>query len=160
VSIADPRAVKRTLRTFKPLGSNREKVVTLSDEATKLDLKKTPIAFCLLLRSMFEISAKAYCTDHQASGGPSATMPNGKDKILVNLLREITTHMTTLPNQKKDAVKAKALHGALTELAKSDSILSVTSMNQLIHNPKFSITEGDISTMFGNIFPLLQAMNQ
>ena len=38
----------------------------------------------------------------------------------------------------KDAVKA--LHGAITELAKPEGILSVTSMNQLVHNQKFSIS--------------------
>lgn len=159
VAINDPRAVKKALRQFKLLGNNREKVVTLRKEALQLKLKDNPIAFCLLLRSMFEISAKAYCDDHKANGGPSATKVDGQDRKLVDILRDITTYMTTLPNQKRDTAKLKLLHGALTELAKSESILSVTSMNNLVHNAKFAVTEGDISTMFGNIFPLLEEMN-
>ena len=35
----------------------------------------------------------------------------------------------------------------------------VTSMNQLVHNQKFSIQAGDIAGLFGNVFPLLEAMN-
>ena len=50
-------------------------------------------------------------------------------------------------------------HGAITELARPEGILSVTSLNQLVHNPSFSITEGDICTLFGNIYPLLEAIN-
>jgi hypothetical protein len=47
----------------------------------------------------------------------------------------------------------------MAELATPDGILSVTSMNQLVHSPSFSVSEGHISTVFGNIFPLLEAMN-
>lgn len=156
VAIDDPKAVARALKKFVPRGNNRDKVVVLRDEAKKLKLQDNPIAFCFILRSMFEISAKAYCDDHLASGGPSSTKPDGAEKSLVNLLREITGHLT---NQKTDRVMVKTLHGALTELAKQDGVLSVTSMNQLVHNPKFSITASDICTLFGNIFPLLEAMN-
>ena len=53
----------------------------------------------------------------------------------------------------------KALHGAMTDLGKPTGILSVTSMNQLIHNPKFVIDGNSVSTVFANIFPLLEAMN-
>jgi hypothetical protein len=51
------------------------------------------------------------------------------------------------------------LHGAMTEIAKTEGILSVTSMNQLVHNTTFSVTTGDVCTTFGNIYPLLEAMN-
>lgn len=53
----------------------------------------------------------------------------------------------------------KVLHGAITELAKAEGLLSVTSMNQLVHNPKFSVLSGDVAGLFGNVFPLLEAMN-
>lgn len=118
------------------------------------------MAFCFLLRSMFELSAKAYCDDHVASGGPSATKADGEERRLVDILRDIVKHMVALPTGKEDKAKQKQLHGALTELASPDSILSVTSMNNLVHNPKFSIRTSDISGMFGNIFPLLEAMNK
>jgi hypothetical protein len=160
VAINDPRAVKNKLRKFKPLGNNREKVVSLRDETRHLDLTKNPIAFCFLLRSMFEISAKAYCDDHKATGGPSAMKADGTDRRLIDVLRDICKHMETLPTGKPDPAIQRQLHGALTELANPASVLSVTSMNQLVHNPKFSIRASDISTMFGNIFPLLEAMNK
>lgn len=103
---------------------------------------------------MFEISAKAYCIDHKAEG-LSATKDNN-DRKLVDVLRDVTKHLTK-NNTDKEA--QKLLHGALTEIAKSDGILSVTSMNQLIHNPKFSHQPSDIAILFGNVFPLLEAMN-
>ncbi len=156
VSVNDPRAVIRALRNFQPKGNNREKVVTLLDEARTLKLNKHPHAFCFLLRSMFEISAKAYCADHGAAGGPQTTKADGKDKRLVEVLRDITNHLT---KNKKDTAMTKLLHGAMTELAKSEGLLSVTSMNQLVHNPNFSVDATHICTLFANVFPLLDAMN-
>ena len=155
-SINDPRTVMKAIKLFKPKGNNREKVVTLRDEMLELDLTRNPLAFCFLLRSMFEISAKAYCEDHKSSG-LSYVKPDGRDKQLASLLGEITKHLT---NNNKDTAKVKLLHGSLIELTKTDGILSVTSMNQLVHNPKFSTTATDICNVFNNIFPLLEAMNE
>lgn len=152
----DPRTVKLLLRKFSPLGSGREKVVELRDEARRLKLKDNPLAFCFLLRSMFEISAKAYCADTAATGGPTLEKNGGKDKTLVELLREITKQLT---NNKKDKAKVKELHGAMTELATPESLLSVTSMNQLVHNPSFTVTGPEVSKLFWRVFPLLNAMN-
>lgn len=154
VAIHDPKQVARTLKKFAPRGANREKVASLLIEIKHLKLDKNPIAFCFLLRSMFEISAKAYCTDHKAAG-LSATK-DGKDRKLVDVLKDVTRHLTA--NNQNQEVQKK-LHGALTEMAKSDGVLSITSMNQLIHNPKFAHQASDIAILFGNIFPLLEAMN-
>jgi hypothetical protein len=156
VATGDPRATRRLLRDFEPRGKKREKVVALRNEAMKLDLRDTPLAFCFVLRSMFEISSKAYCADHTSSGGPSVTKSNGQEKPLVDVLRDITQHLTS---NKSDKEKVKQLHGAMTELGRSEGLLSVTSMNQLIHHPRFSVAPSDIGVLFGNIFPLLEAMN-
>lgn len=156
VSINDPKAVMRALRKFSPLGLNREKVVALKKEMLTLNLAKAPMAFCFLLRSSFEISAKAYCDDHKRSGGPGLKDKSGKDRTLVDVLRDIVNHLT---DNKADKDAVKALHGAITELAKPEGILSVTSMNQLVHNQKFSVQAGDVAGLFGNVFPLLEAMN-
>ena len=59
VGVNDPQAVSRALKKFKPVGNNREKVVTLLAEAKTLNVAKHPHAFCFVLRSMFELSAKA-----------------------------------------------------------------------------------------------------
>lgn len=157
VAIDDPKAVLRTLKKFVPRGQGRQKVVTLLSEAKILNLEKNPIAFCFLLRSMFEISAKAYCDDHAQSGGPSATKAGGDERSLVHILRDITAHLTM---ENSDKAMVKLLHGAITELARGDGLLSVSSMNQLVHNPSFSIASRDIAILFGNVFPLLQAMNE
>jgi hypothetical protein len=156
VATGDPRAVRRLLKDFAPMGKRREKLVALRDEAVRLDLTVTPFAFCFVLRSMFEISAKAYCADHAQAGGPSATKPDGQDRALADVLREITKHIT---NNNTDKAKVKALHGAITELGKSQGILSVTSMNQLVHNPRFSVAPSDVAIVFANIFQLLEEMN-
>lgn len=152
--INDPKTVRKLLSKFRPVGPNRQKVKTLLVEATRIKLEKTPFAFCFLFRSLFEVSAKAYCTDH-ASDGLSVTK-NGQDKKLVNVLREITEHLT---KSGTDKAMEKRLHGALTELAKPEGLLSVTSMNQLVHNPLFSVLPGDVAGVFGNVFPLLEEMN-
>jgi len=153
----DPRSVKALLRSWSPRGKGREKVVDLRKEALNLDLRKTPLAFCFVLRSMFEVSAKAYCTDHQRSGGPSSKKENGVDKSLAVLLKDVSKHLT---RSASDQELVKTLHGATTELSRPEGLLSVTSMNQLVHNPSFSIQPNDICILFGNVFPLLRAMNQ
>ncbi len=154
VAVQDPRRVARALRDFTPKGERREKVVSLLVEIRRLKLDKNPIAFCFLLRSMFEISAKAYCTDHKTAG-LSATN-NGIDRKLIDVLRDVTRNLT---KNSSDQAMLRVLHGSLTELAKPQGILSVTSMNQLVHNPTFSQQPQDIAVLFGNVFPLLEAMN-
>jgi hypothetical protein len=157
VSSNDPRSVTRAIKAFVPKGQGREKLVCLLVEARTLKLKKHPHAFCFLLRSMFELSAKCYCDDNKATGGPSAQKADGSDRNLVDVLRDITQHIT---KNGTDKALVKELHGAMAELAKSEGFLSVTSMNQLVHNKKFTVDETHISTLFNNIFPLLEAMNR
>ncbi|KAB2965634.1 MAG: hypothetical protein F9K16_01380 [Thermoanaerobaculia bacterium] len=156
LATGDPRAVRQLLKGFAPRGKGREKLTALRDEIVLLDVHKTPLAFCFVLRSMFEISAKAYCDDHAKAGGPSATKSSGEERHLVEILRDITKHATS---NNSDRAKKKALHGAMTELGKAQGILSVTSMNQLVHNPRFSVAPSDVAVTFGNVFPLLEEMN-
>jgi hypothetical protein len=157
LSLTDPKAVQRLLKTFVPRGKGREKVVALKEEAARLDVGKTPLAFSFVLRSMFEISAKAYCGDHGKTGGPSLVKSDGNDRPLAEVLREIVTHLT---KNNGDKSMVKVLHGAGTELAKADGLLSVTSLNQLVHNPRFLVSGSDVAIRFGNVFPLLEAMNR
>lgn len=156
-SIGDSRSVKLKLNEFRPVGKGRAKLEALRIEAHTLSITKTPHAFCFVFRCMFELSAKAYCDDHKKSGGPSMTRRDGTDRSLISVLREITNHLTQNQSDKK---VVKELHGALTELAKPDGLLSITSLNQLVHNPNFSILPTDICILFHNIFPLLEAMNE
>lgn len=83
-------------------------------------------------------------------------MSGARDKTLVDLLRAVTNHITGgVPTHPK----TRELHGALTQLATPQGILSVTSMNQLVHNRTFSVIPGDICVLFHNIYPLLEEMN-
>lgn len=152
----DPRSVRKTLRSFRARGMGREKIAALLVEIRTLKLETHPHAFCFLLRSLFELSAKAYCADHKKKGGPDPKKKDGSDKSLADLLRDIVKHLT---NNGADKVKVKVLHGPKTELAKKDGLLSVTSMNQLVHHRSFSVSPPDICILFGNVFPLLEEMN-
>ena len=111
------------------------------------------------MRSMFELSAKAYCTDH-SSAGLTAIDAHGNDRKLKNVLDDVYNHMTTLPNGSRDQATQRLLHGAHVELTKPAGLLSITSMNNLVHNPTSSVPVGDICIVFGNIFPLLEEMNK
>lgn len=154
----DERSVKKALRALKIYGPNRAKLETVRKEILKLKLKDNPIAFCFLLRSMFEISAKTYCQDRSGQpDAPVAVKSDGSDRTLADVLRDIVSHLT---QNKKDKQMVKLLHGPLTEVQRSDGILSLTSMNQLVHNTSFTISSTDIPTLFSNIFPLLEQMNK
>jgi hypothetical protein len=149
----DPKSVNKALREFKISGNGREKIVALLGEMKGLRVDEFPYAFCFLLRSMFELSAKAYCQDHKKSNGPSATKSDGNDRNLIDILRDIEKHLT---KNSADRQKEKLLHGAMTVLAERHSMLSVTSLNQLIHNPIFPVGPADISLLFWKVFPFLK----
>lgn len=149
--------MKRALKELKLHGPNRTKIESLRLEIGKLKIKDNPIAFCFLLRSIIELSAKAYCQDHSADGLDSYDKAKNKDKILAKLLGELTQHMT---KNGADKIVEKSLQGAMTELGKADGILSITSMNALVHNPNFSVLPSEIPLIFHRIFPLLQNLNK
>jgi hypothetical protein len=153
----DPKSINNALKKFIIYGAGREKVKTLCDEIKTINIENYPHAFCFVLRSMFEISARVYCDEHGPSCGLTFTNNQGKEKSLAAVLDDITKHLTQNGSDKN---KIKELHGANARINKPDSLLSVTSMNQLIHNPNFSISPSEISTLFNNIFPLLREMNQ
>lgn len=153
--INDQRSVTQILNKFNPKGNDRQKLVALRDELKKLKVKNNPIAFCFVLRSMFEISSLIYSKENNL---PISKLKNGKNipNTLKQQLSEVTKHLTS---NNSNLGMVKNLHGANSELSKSEGLLSVTSMNQLVHHPSFSIASNDIFTLFNNIYPLLEAMN-
>lgn len=156
-AINDPANIKKLLKAFNPRGANRAKVVTLRNEIILLKCIDTPTAFCLLLRSLFELSAKAYCVDHGIAQTKVQTNGTRKDKTLAELLREISKHLIS---NMTDQGLIKQLHSATTEITKKDGMLSVTSMNQIVHSPSFSVAPSEIPILFSNMYPLLEAMNK
>lgn len=157
-STHDIKTVRRLLRNLKLYGDNRTKLFDIKKEMVGLKIDETPIAFVFLLRSMVEISAKAYCEDKKSEpSAPSSKKKDGSDKSLSDLLRDIVEFLT---QKKQDKQMLKLLHGPITELNRPDGILSITSMNQLVHNPRFIIKSTDIPALFSNIFPLIEQMNK
>lgn len=156
--INNEATVKRSLRSLSLFGTHRAKIVTIRTELLKLKLKNNPIAFCFLLRSMFELSAKAYCLDHSTDVNcPKILDRSGKDRVLADVLKDIVKHLT---QNGTDMAMQRKLHGPITEITTHDRLLSITSLNQLVHNPSFVISASDIPVMFSNVFPLLEEMNK
>jgi hypothetical protein len=153
VPLEDPRAVKRALKNLKVYGNDSGKIQSLKVEAYKLNLETHPTAFCFLLRSLFELSAKAYSAQHSIS----LFDHKGKELSLVVLLRKIVDHLT---QQKSDVQMTKKLHGPMEELAIRDGILSITAMNQLVHNLRYISDPAKIPVAFARVFPLLEEMNK
>lgn len=154
----DPRSVIKALQELQINGNGRGKIEDLRREAVRLELRKTPLAFCFVLRSIFELSAKAYCDDHKPTG-PKAVKADGSDQRLVTVLDDIVKHMVASLPQNEQMQKTKRLHGPMAEIAKPNGLLSVTSMNQLIHSQSFSLVASDISVLFHRVLPLLEDMN-
>lgn len=146
----DSRQVKAQLKKLSPTG-NRPKVVTLKKELLAIKIADNPIAFCFLLRSILEISAKLYCEEN---GIPTAK--KNKEKTLQELINSAYNHLTDNGN---NTGMVRALHGAQVEITNANRVLSVTSLNQLVHGPTFSLSEKDVCTTFSNVYPLLEAIN-
>lgn len=153
----DPKAITRWFKSFHPKGKGREKLMVLVDEARSMNIEKHPHAFCFLVRCMFEISAKLYCEDNKNVTGAPKTTKNGNDRNLKDILDEICKFQVGTP---PDKTKQKQLHSAMVVLGNPNSILSVTSMNQLIHNPVFVTDAASIGKLFGNVSTLLLSMNE
>lgn len=160
VPVADPRGVRRALRGLLIHGEGRGKLETLRLEMQSLDITRTPMTFCIALRTLFELSARAYCRDHRGHQLLRLTKTNGKDKSLTELLKDVIKHLVdSQPSSEAKQAMRNRLHGASTELARRDSLLSITSLNQVVHNDSFSITATDISSRFGNVLPALEELN-
>jgi len=120
--INDPRTVKRELKRLVPRGSERAKVASLIQELKDLKIEKTPHAFCYVLRSVFELSARAYCNDHPSPTGPKFTNNQGEPRYLKDILVDIITHLATdHATGKKVQSISQMLHGASTELKDAGS---------------------------------------
>ncbi|YCH30447.1 hypothetical protein M1D48_20550 [Erwinia sp. D4-22] len=157
-STHDIKTVRRHLRGLKLYGNHRSKLVDIKKEMLELKIDATPIAFVFLLRSMVELSAKAFCEDKKLEpNAPTCKKKDGSDKTLGDTLRDVVDFLT---QKKQDRQMLKLLHGPITELNRPDGILSVTSMNQLVHNPAFIIRSTDIPALFSSIFPLIENMNK
>lgn len=152
-SLGTAKQVKALLKGMMINGNQRSKVAALRDEILQLKIDKTPIAFCFILRSMFEISADIFCSENKIQTF-KITKNGKKDFTLKEKLEEVKNFIIA------GGVNSKAMHGAMTELAKRDGILSVMSLNQIVHNVNFSLAPADICRVFSNIYPLLEAMNR
>jgi len=151
----DPKSVYSELSKLKPRGQGRGKIVMLLNEMKVIKIEKCPFSFCFLLRSILEISIKVYAKEHLIDHCPQVEN-NGKDKSLADNIRNIVNFLTS---NRKDIEKTKLLHGVITELDKKEGLLTVNSLNQLIHNPNFAYQTSDICILFGNIFPLINLLN-
>jgi hypothetical protein len=154
VPMDDERSMRRKMKALKIHGPNRDKIQSLKIELGKLKLVDHPMAICFLLRSIFELSAKAYCDDHGLSSFDKA---KNRDKVLVDLLRELCNHMT---QNGVDREMDRKLSGAMAELGKPDGLLSTKAMNQLVHNLNYVILPSEIPLIFVRIFPLLDQLNK
>ncbi len=148
----DPKSIAQLLQDIQPKGKHRNKIAQLLKELKTLDMTTHPQAFCLLLRSILELSAKAYCLEHDIQ----IHKDNGREKPLVDILYEVVVHIEV---HNAHYAHLKLLHGTFVELRRKDGFLSIPSLNQVVHNLYFSIAVGDICMYFNNIFPLLEAMN-
>jgi hypothetical protein len=101
---------------------------------------------------MFELSVKAYAKDHKSAN--IKLMDGSSERPLRKLLGDIANHLM----QGNPEVQ-KAIKPAFVELSNSKGILSVDSLNQLVHHPHHSITTPELCVVFHRVFPLLQAMN-
>jgi hypothetical protein len=148
--LTDPKTVKKKLRNFYPRGAGNEKLASLAEEARTLHVDVTPFAFCFLLRSMFEIAAKNYCEKNGIE-----TMDGKNDVKLVTLLGKAIDKISA-----GSPAAYKELEPAKRELGRPDGLLSVTTMNKLIHCKIMQASQDDICVTFHQIFPLLDHMTR
>lgn len=142
-------------KALKVNGDHREKVAILAKEATKINVDSAPHAVAFLVRSMFELSAKAYCKEHAGEKGvPTYGDANGR---LEKALLAIIAHIRNVEGDQA------LLYGAELELKhdeKDPHFLSTKSMNQLVHNPQFLIDGTRFLRSFANLKYLLEALNK
>lgn len=156
LALGDPKSVRRELRRFVPKGKRSSKVVDLLEEAKQLKFEKTPICFCFLLRSMFEISVRDYCATYRL---PTTEVKKGgtREKSLADLLVDAGAHIVSTTSD--SGIKGK-IRTASAEIKSPHSLLSVSVMNALVHSATATITPAHIISGFHKIFPLLVELNR
>jgi len=164
MALEDPRSVTAYVKLLTIVGSKREKAETIRNEMEKLNITKTPLAFSFLLRSFLEIMAKTYVDSRPTLG--ISLVDKGQDRPLLDVLRDISKHvapsadgMPKGPARDAARLKHRQWHGVMETLANPTSVLSITSMNVLIHNPLFSARAEVFSTQFHNLRPLIEELN-
>jgi len=152
-------SVASILRNFHPRVTGSEKLVTLSGELKTLNLNKCPHAFCYLLRSMFEISAKLYIERNRKRSQLRTHDEDGKELSLKDKLNQVIKHMVKF-NPRDDDMLKKRLYSAQSVINDKFSILSVRSLNELVHNTHFITSADHIRSVLHNVMPLLEEMNR
>lgn len=155
--LSNPRSVKRELNRFAPTGKASSKVVDLLFEMKKLQIGKTPICFGLLLRSMFDVSVTAYFTKHRLPTFRVTPKGDRKEKSLGELLVEASKHLQAATT---DRGIIGDLRTAQAEINAPHGLLTIPTMNGLVHSGTAIVTEAQAVAGFHKIFPLLVHLNK
>jgi hypothetical protein len=125
----------------KNLGKKLSALVT---EVRKLNVEQFPNACALLVRAVVEISVDEV---YDKKGWPIKYNDTLRDKIK-HCLREIDP-----------TGKAKTFHGIRVGLDDPNSLISVTTLHQFVHNKSYRALPGDIRTIADNYEVLLKALD-
>ena len=167
--VDDPRSVTSYLRGLTLVGAGREKAETIRVEMINLNIKKTPLAFGLLLRSFIELMAKTYVRARPALGIPVNDGIN--ERSLRDILDDIVAHVAPdpdpMPKTTKDEKSRKAAarnkhkewRDVLNTLAEPTNVLSVMSMNGLVHHHTYTVRYDVLCREFHNIKSLIEELN-
>lgn len=149
----DWRSVRASLKALSITHPARAKISQLREEIAALDGESCVLVFCAAMRSLLEMSVRAYAQLH----GIPAQDAGGTDKKFRVLLDDVVKHYNALATtDKTSATQLKSAQGEFTDPKKPLSWQWLSDMN---HNHVAYAGPADILTQFHKVLPILQKLN-
>ena len=155
-TISGTKKAKRTLAewllSIQAISLNN-KIGTIAKELSLLNVKKTPLMFCIGFRSLLELSMRIYATKHSI---PQTKTPE-KAKSNAELAADCKNELMKDPEWKQTPYKG--LIAAGEDTLNHRGVFSITELNQLVHGTLQMPSTEIILTYCPRLIPFLIALN-
>lgn len=151
-SIGGPAYLRRRLRLVKDVASN-DKIKKLVEELCVLNVKSVPLAFCIVFRSLLDVSMTNYARKNGIPTGNAQGAAASFKALAVECKRKIIS-----TREWSTGAPLNWINDAIARLT-GDNLFSITELNNLVHGTMQIPSVDIILTYSPRIIPFLIALN-
>ena len=151
-SLGGPAYLHRRLRLVKDVSSN-EKIKKLVEELCVLNVKLVPLAFCIVFRSLLDVSLTNYARKNGIPTGNAQGAVTSFKVLVVECKKKIIAMQ-----EWSSGAPLNWINDAVARLT-GDNLFSITELNNLVHGTMQIPSVDIIHTYVPRLIPLLIALN-
>ena len=151
-SIGGPTHLRRRLRLVKDVASN-DKIKKLVEELCALNVKSVPLAFCIVFRSLLDVSMTNYARKNGIPTGNAQGAVTSFKTLAVECKKKIISKQ-----EWSTGAPLNWINDAVARLT-GDNLFSITELNNLVHGTMQIPSVDIILTYSPRIIPFLIALN-